>query len=362
MNVGWQNVGNQFVLGEDGGQLVGDNAGGVATSSSDATFLINQKGSGNILQLQSNGVDRFMVSATGMVSILADTATSTDALFTVGTSTSPVFTINARGDAGVAGTIVMKNDTFAGSIATQADGTAEVDFAYDLGTGKPVVELTPEADVPVFAQVYSWKQDTAGNYTGFVMKTFGLNGTTTSAVVHYIVVGKEDGYATSGTVLQVVSAPTGSDTSENIATVAGGSDSTSGTGDTNVGTSTPSMTDTSGSNTATSTDATASLTPDLTTNTPPLPPLPTPAPAVTTDTSTTPPAPVTAPSASTPTPTVSTTDTGSTSPTPTPTPASAQSAVSPTPDAPASVAPAPAVPATTPAPAASSDTAASVTQ
>ena len=41
----------------------------------------------------------------------------------------------------------------------------------------------------------------------FTIKTFGLNGNTVSAVVHYNVVGKPDGYQTQGQVLNVVSAP-----------------------------------------------------------------------------------------------------------------------------------------------------------
>jgi len=82
-----------------------------------------------------------------------------------------------------------------------------VDFTYHLGSGKPVVQLTPEADYPVFAQVLSWEQDGLQNYTGFTIKTFGLDGNPASAVVHYQVVAKPDGYDTLGQAIYVPPAP-----------------------------------------------------------------------------------------------------------------------------------------------------------
>ena len=63
---------------------------------------------------------------------------------------------------------------------------------YHLGKGKPVVQLTPEGDIPTIAQVTSWKQDSAGNYNGFFIKTFGLSGQSVSANVHYAVFGKQE--------------------------------------------------------------------------------------------------------------------------------------------------------------------------
>ncbi len=118
-----------------------------------------------------------------------------------------VFNINARGQLAVTGTIIIKNDSFAGSMATDINGMAEVDFAYDLGSGKPVIELTPEAVDPVFAQVVGWKKDPSGNYIGFQIKTFNLSGAAVSTVVHYLVIGKQDGYATNGEPVLQVAAP-----------------------------------------------------------------------------------------------------------------------------------------------------------
>ena len=106
--------------------------------------------------------------------------------------------IDARGTLTLAGTIFIKDDTFAGSVATDEDGLAEITFSYHLGTGKPVIQLTAEAQIPVFAQIVEFKQDDNGNYTGFVMKTFDLISSPIQAIVHYNVVGKQAGYITLG--------------------------------------------------------------------------------------------------------------------------------------------------------------------
>ena len=230
VHVGWQNVDNQFVLGDNGDQLTGDVGDGAPKDAADGGFLINQKGSGSILQLQSNDQNRFMVATSGAVTILADTScdvggelspgvngaatlspgvssNSCANLFTVKNNSNEIFSVNVRGDVAIKGVLVATDDSFAGSIATKADGTADIDFSYNLGTGKPVVELTPESDSPVFAQVMSWKKDSDGNYTGLVVKTFGLSGTAISSTVHYVVVGKKSGYSTNGTVMNVMSSP-----------------------------------------------------------------------------------------------------------------------------------------------------------
>jgi hypothetical protein len=204
INVAWQNINNQFVLGDD--QLAGNAEGGV-TNAPDSSFLINQKGSGAILQLQSNGQDRFMVATTGSISILAGVSDGTNSIFAVKNNSEEVFNLNARGDVSMNGVIIAKDDSFAGSIATNASGLAEINFTYDLGTGKPVVELTPESESPVFAQVASWKKDGSGNYTGFTIKTFGINGTPASSVVHYTVTGKGSGYDTNGQIVNIPVAP-----------------------------------------------------------------------------------------------------------------------------------------------------------
>jgi hypothetical protein len=142
--------------------------------------------------------------------VLASATSTTETLLVVKNGVDEVFSINARGDVKTSGVIVVKDNSFAGSIATDANGEADIVFTYHLGTGKPAVQLTPESASPVFAQVVSWTQDNTGNYTGFKIKTFGLGGETTSSVVHYSVVGKQDGYATNGQVVVVENSNGGS--------------------------------------------------------------------------------------------------------------------------------------------------------
>jgi hypothetical protein len=197
-------------LVEDNGGIVlqrGATTTTLVADSANAAFLINQNGAGDLLSLQANGADRFLVKNNGAININAISADDQDQIAVIKSNDEDVFTISARGDVAVKGNIIVRDDNFAGSIATAEDGTAEVDFTYDLGTGKPDVQLTPESESPVFAQIADWQTDNLGRYTGFTIKTFALNGTPTSAIVHYLVVGKPDGYDTVGTVIQVVNAP-----------------------------------------------------------------------------------------------------------------------------------------------------------
>jgi hypothetical protein len=179
----------------------------VANTTDTTAYIITQQGSGDILQLNTGDVTRLLVKNDGATIITSAATEATEIVFSLNNETGPVLTVNARGDLATQGTIFIKDNTFAGSIATDATGVAEITFSYNLGTGKPVVQLTPESDVPVFAQVGGWKKDSSGNYTGFTIKTYGLQGAVVSSVVHYIVVGKQDAYQTNGSVIQVQSAP-----------------------------------------------------------------------------------------------------------------------------------------------------------
>jgi hypothetical protein len=93
---------------------------------------------------------------------------------------------------------ILENISY-GVIVTDEEGKAEVRFSYDLGTGKPVVQLTPESETPTFAQVSSWIKDGDGNYIGFNLATYGLGGTAIRAIVHFNVTGKQESYETNGT-------------------------------------------------------------------------------------------------------------------------------------------------------------------
>jgi hypothetical protein len=179
-------------------------------NTSQAVILINQKGSGDLLQIQSDGTDKLLVKNNGELNINVTSFSDSDSLFVVKSNDSEVFNINARGQVSTTGNIIVRDDTFAGSIATGAEGGAQITFTYDLGTGKPDVQLTVEGETPAFAQVAAWKKDANNNYTGVTIKTFAPAGGPASVIVHYLVVGKEPDYQTSGKVMQVVTANQGS--------------------------------------------------------------------------------------------------------------------------------------------------------
>ena len=170
-------------------------------------YLINQQGSGDLLQLQADGVDRLLVKNNGAVLVNTTNTQDTDTLISVKSAEADVFTLNARGDVTVAGNIIVTDSTYAGSIATNAQGLAEVQFTNHLGTGKPSVQITPEGEQVVIAQISHWMRDENQNYTGVVIKAANLDGTPASAIVHYLVTGKPAGYATQGQTIVVYSEP-----------------------------------------------------------------------------------------------------------------------------------------------------------
>ncbi len=213
IKIGYQQIGNTIVLDApdtDLSNVQGSAAGSnLASSNGASTFVIRQESSeaasssseenqsvADILQLQSGDANRFMVASNGQLVLNAAASEDQTDLLAVKQNDSSVFTINARGDIQTYGVLVIRDDNIAGSLVTSEEGLAEITFAYDLGTGKPSVQLTPEAGYPVFAQVIEWRQDSYNNYTGFVMKTFGLGGQPTQSIVNYLVIGKPEGYET----------------------------------------------------------------------------------------------------------------------------------------------------------------------
>jgi hypothetical protein len=179
----------------------------LAQTTNMAAYTIDQQGSGDILQLQQEGVDRFLVQNNGSVNINVEPIEDTELVLDVKTADTSLLTLDAKGTLTLTGVILVKDDSFAGSVATQDGGLAEIAFTYDVGTGKPVIQLTPEAQVPVFAQIVEFKKDKQNRYTGFVIKTFGLNGEAVSAIVNYNVTAKEDDYKTYGEVLGAIDQP-----------------------------------------------------------------------------------------------------------------------------------------------------------
>lgn len=168
----------------------------IASTTNAAAYLINQNGSGDILNVQNQQTSRMLVRNNGATEINVSPNSPSETLFVVSADNSKLFSVDAQGVVAVKNLISMQDDTFAGSIATEADGTAEITFSQNLGGGKPVIQLTPEGDGPVFVQIASWKKDQNGNYAGFIIKSFGVDGTPNPAIVHYLVIAKQEGYNT----------------------------------------------------------------------------------------------------------------------------------------------------------------------
>jgi hypothetical protein len=104
-----------------------------AETDTASAYAVNQKGSGDLLQLQASGMDRLLVKNDGTIKVNITPADQKQEIVAVSSGTQTVFTINARGDAAITGVILVKDDTFAGSIATDAAGEANITFSYDLG-------------------------------------------------------------------------------------------------------------------------------------------------------------------------------------------------------------------------------------
>jgi len=125
----YQNINNSFVLGEDdGGQLTGGTGSPQGTSTAvSSSFLINQKGSGNLLQLQKNGMDKFIIGNDGSMKVLAN-VTDNRPLLVVQNASTTVFSISATGDLYVKGKITVGRDTAGTALIRGGDNQTTVTF------------------------------------------------------------------------------------------------------------------------------------------------------------------------------------------------------------------------------------------
>ena len=214
IQIGWQNVNNTFVLGEEDGQLAGATSTLGVVASPLASFLINQKGSGNILQLQSSGQDRFLVATTGSVSILA-VATSTQNILSVYNGTTTMFTINSVGDVQTTGHIIVGKDT-AGTVTIKA-GDDQVDVSFDrayISTPKVIISAQ---GLPDFFYGVATK-------TPIGFKIQASKALTTDMSFDWVAFQQPiDTVGISSQSLSVVSAPSGSATISPISPIESGS-------------------------------------------------------------------------------------------------------------------------------------------
>ncbi len=96
-----------FTVGEQDGQVINE-VGGGTIEGHDTSFIINQKDSGNLLQLQKDGMDNFLVANDGTVHINANLASGI--VLEITNADTSLFTINTKGTAILTGTLVVKKD------------------------------------------------------------------------------------------------------------------------------------------------------------------------------------------------------------------------------------------------------------
>jgi hypothetical protein len=126
-------INNAFVLEDGGGQTTGQ-VGIGAPSSTVTSFLVNQQGNGNLLQLQQNGVDRLLVQNDGSIDILASSTIATTTILTVQNGTTTLFAINAVGDVNTIGHITVGQDTAGTATVKAGDNQTTVTFAVPYDT------------------------------------------------------------------------------------------------------------------------------------------------------------------------------------------------------------------------------------
>jgi hypothetical protein len=142
---GYQIINNSFVLGEEDVQLAGQPNGGI-TNAPDTGFIINQKGSGNIIQLQQGGVDKLLMANDGSLHISTTIATGT--VLEVKNNDTSLLSIDYVGTARFGGTLIVKKDVAVlgrvlGSTAVVGKNTSN----QDIHQGD-LLMLTGATDVP----------------------------------------------------------------------------------------------------------------------------------------------------------------------------------------------------------------------
>ena len=141
---------NTFVLGEEDNQLIThiENSLSISATSSNAIFMINQKGSGDLLQLQQNGIDRLLVKNDGSIKVFSNMASTADnSIFAIENTGGEIFSIKSNGDANIygnlkiAGNIYASKDTAGSAVITMGNNSTKVVFEKPYA-GAPKVIAT----------------------------------------------------------------------------------------------------------------------------------------------------------------------------------------------------------------------------
>jgi len=150
VNPEYRVIDNVFVLGEEDGQIFThiDKPLLVSATSSNSIFMINQKGSGNLLQLQQDSIDRLLVRNDGSVKVLSSMAsTTTDSIFSIENAGGEVFSVNSEGaniygNLTITGNIYASKDTAGSAVIAMGDNSTKVTFEKPyLGVPKVVTTV-----------------------------------------------------------------------------------------------------------------------------------------------------------------------------------------------------------------------------
>jgi len=149
LQISWQNVNNQFVI-EPFAQAENtlQSADGAGGNEFVSGFLINQKSSGNLLQLQQNGMDRFVIDNAGSVSIATEITDSKKHVLKVENKKQVLFKITAGGVAHIHTKILVGKDTAGVVRVPPGQNTAHVSFTTPYES-TPIVILTPVGNLRV---------------------------------------------------------------------------------------------------------------------------------------------------------------------------------------------------------------------
>ncbi len=251
LGIGFQNINNTFVLGDNDGQLTS------ATSSlvTQDNFLINQQGTGSLLQLQSGGQNRLLIANNGSFNLFASTTISTSTILSVFNGTTTEFSITA------AGHITVGQDT-AGTATIKAGNnqtTVTFNVPYD---SVPKIAVTVQGLPNFFYGVATKTPD------GFVIQT--SQPVTADTSFDWIALAQPSTSTSVSSLnaqIVVVSRPAGQGQISSVGSIASGTSTPTGS----VGATPPDASSTPpASGTVAGTSTTASVTPPpATTSTPP---------------------------------------------------------------------------------------------
>jgi hypothetical protein len=171
VQTGYKIINNTFVLESDTDAQLSGEVGSISQSEN-SSMLVDQQGSGNILQLQKQGTDRFIVANNGSIKILAETIELAEEILTISNSNQVVISITA------AGHLKVSKDT--SGTALMKAGTKKVNVSFTTPyTSVPKIIATPQ-DLPVAFAI------TKKTENGFTILT--LNDVPTDTYIDWFVI------------------------------------------------------------------------------------------------------------------------------------------------------------------------------